>query len=68
MEEGILSLSMIFKWYKKDFESTGKSIPEYVAGFLSDEQKEYIMKHVDSIRVKYLDYDWSLNVSDEAER
>ncbi len=68
MDEGVLALSMIFKWYKKDFEFIEKSIPEYVAEFLPDKQREYIMDHLSSIRVKYLDYNWSLNMSNEEER
>jgi hypothetical protein len=66
-DNNILYLSMIFKWYKKDFENTGKSIPEFVLQFIPDDKKQYLEAHLDDIKVKYLDYDWSLNVSDEAE-
>ncbi len=62
-----LRLSMIFKWYKKDFETTGKTIKEYLLPFISDEQREFIEKNMDTIKVKYIDYDWSLNTSEEAE-
>ncbi len=67
IQKGVLSLSMIFKWYRKDFEMTEKSIPEYVAQFLPDDQRRYIMENLTSIKIKYLDYDWSLNASDEVE-
>ncbi|MDF1538449.1 MAG: DUF547 domain-containing protein [Candidatus Thorarchaeota archaeon] len=64
---GELYLSMIFKWYKKDFEATGKSVKEYVLPYVSDEQREFIEKNMDTIKVKYIDYDWSLNASEGAE-
>jgi hypothetical protein len=60
-----MHLSLIFKWYKKDFEATGKTVPEYVAAFLPPEEKEFVMRDQGSIRIKYLDYDWSLNASAE---
>ncbi len=66
-ESNTLSVSMIFKWYKKDFEATGKSIPEYVAQYLPDGQKNYILENTDSLRITYIDYDWSLNTSEEKE-
>lgn len=62
-----LYLSMVFKWYKKDFESTGKLVPEFVLQYVPDALKEYLEAHLTDIKIKYLDYDWSLNMSDEVE-
>ena len=66
-EENTLYLSMVFKWYKKDFTETGKSIPEFVLQYFPDDGKDYLKSHLIDIKVKYLEYDWSLNVSDEVE-
>ncbi|MHA1907229.1 MAG: DUF547 domain-containing protein [Candidatus Thorarchaeota archaeon] len=66
-ESNILYVSMVFKWYKKDFEATGKSIPEYVLQYIPEDKKNYLETHLNDIKVKYLDYDWSLNLSDEVE-
>jgi hypothetical protein len=66
-ESNTLYLSMIFKWYKKDFTETGKTIPEYVLQYIPEDTKNYLEAHLSDIKVKYLDYDWSLNVSDEVE-
>jgi hypothetical protein len=62
-----LYVSLIFKWYKRDFERTGKSVPEYIMQYVSDDEREFIEKYRDTIKVKYLEYDWSLNSSAEAE-
>lgn len=57
-----MSLSRIFKWYAPDF---GESMAErlrFVAGFLyNEEDKEFLRKNADSLRVDYQDYDWRLN-------
>ena len=60
-EEGILYVSMIFKWYKKDFEATGKKIIEYIREFAPDHIREFIDEKNDNL--KYIEWDWTLNVS-----
>jgi len=52
---GILWLSPIFDWYGGDFTAGGKSLPEFVSPFLPAvaERKSW--------KVKFTDYDWSLN-------
>ncbi|MFW9847570.1 MAG: DUF547 domain-containing protein [Candidatus Thorarchaeota archaeon] len=69
IEEGsnTLYVSLIFKWYKDDFTITGKSIPEFVLQYIPEDKKNYLEEHLKDIKVKYLDYDWSLNLSDEVE-
>jgi hypothetical protein len=66
-ENNTIHLSMIFKWYKSDFTKTGKSIPEYVLQYIPEDKKGYLESHLRDIKVKYLEYDWSLNMSDEEE-
>ena len=62
--ENILYASMIFKWYKKDFEVTGKTISEYILQYVPTDSKEYLEAHLNDIKIRYLDYDWSLNMSE----
>ena len=53
-----LHVSSIFKWYKEDFND------DPVAFFLAHTSgglKQSLNTRKDDIRVKYLDYDWSLN-------
>lgn len=53
VEGNTLYLSTIFKWFGGDFTSGGKSIPEYIAPYIDGDTK--------GKKIKYTDYDWSLN-------
>ena len=55
-KESNLYVSSIFKWFSEDFGDVTFFISKYAAGKL---KKEFEFNTV--IRVKYLDYDWSLN-------
>jgi len=63
---GTLWLSSIFKWYAGDF-TGGSTVVAYfsrggVAGWVRGQLTETVAAEIgDSPRVKYLDYDWSLN-------
>ncbi|HWP65130.1 MAG TPA: DUF547 domain-containing protein [Candidatus Limnocylindria bacterium] len=54
-----LYLSSIFKWFREDFERAAKPLPEFVARF-ADEQTAAGLR-AGSVRIEFLDYDWSLN-------
>ena len=67
-----LYLSPIFKWFAADFvrkhtprRNIGKhnkevsSVLNYIAPYLSEASKEYVL--AGKYKIKYLDYDWSLN-------
>ncbi len=58
-EKGILYLSSIFKWYEGDFIKDGETLEEYVAGYLSPDDAEFVRNN--EVTIKYLDYDWGLN-------
>lgn len=71
-EKNILYLSSIFDWYKKDFkisENSGiilkkykkkeRGIIEFVLKYIGETEKNYIIQN--KLRIRYLDYDWSLN-------
>lgn len=60
--EKLLLLSMIFKWYKKDFGGSDQALVDTVLRFLDEgEKKNFLKDHRDQIRMKYQPYDWSLN-------
>ncbi|MHA2118283.1 MAG: DUF547 domain-containing protein [Candidatus Thorarchaeota archaeon] len=58
-----LHLSSIFKWYRDDFKVTGRSLIQYVAAYLQDEDADYLLANEKSIKIRFMEYDWSLNIS-----
>ena len=52
-------LSKIFKWYRKDFESGGTTLLE----FLNQYREETI--NSSNYKIKFQDYDWGLNASNK---
>ncbi len=56
-----IEISKIFKWYKKDFTSSAGSINAYVAPFMTDDVDIRTLIANKETKIKYLDYDWSLN-------
>lgn len=53
IEGNTLYLSAIFDWFESDFTNGGKSLPEFVDPYLEGDAK--------GKKVKFTDYDWSLN-------
>ncbi len=53
IEGNTLYLSTIFKWFGGDFTKGGKSVPEYIDPYIDGDTK--------GKKIKYTDYDWSLN-------
>jgi len=53
-----LYASKIFKWFKEDFDD---DVVGFFIKFVDEELKEKLAANRDKIKVKYLDYDWSLN-------
>jgi hypothetical protein len=58
MADGILHVSRIFKWFGNDF---GNDIPGYVASYAQGDLAKKMAATGKNIKIKYLDYDWSLN-------
>ena len=58
----VLWLSMIFKWYRKDFESIGLNVLDFVARYLPEKDRQYVKENSDTLAIKHMNYDWSLNV------
>jgi len=53
-----LRLSRIFDWFSEDF---GDSVLPFVADYLPDEEASFVREQGDALRIRYFDYDWSLN-------
>jgi GH15 family glucan-1,4-alpha-glucosidase len=57
-----VSLSRIFKWYGKDFGGSRAEVLRAVAGYLyGEEDRAFLLKHAEDLKVSYQDYDWRLN-------
>ncbi|MHA2229396.1 MAG: DUF547 domain-containing protein [Candidatus Thorarchaeota archaeon] len=66
-EAAILYVSMIFKWYKKDFEATGKKVIDYIQEYAPNHIRAFIDGKRHEVKLKYIRYDWTLNVSTQKE-
>ena len=70
-QDKLVSLSSIFKWYGQDFEQTygiedkfdgndkQRAVLNYLSSTLDSQEREFLEQ--EDYRVKYFDYDWSLN-------
>ncbi len=53
-------LNRIFKWFKSDFGKDDKQMIEFIIPYLQKQDRD-IINVSDAVKIKYLDYDWSLN-------
>jgi hypothetical protein len=58
LEGDTLYISKIFDWFAEDFDD---DIVDYIIKFADAPLRDRLEKNKGRIRVKYLDYDWSLN-------
>lgn len=58
-ETRTLWLSQIFEWFEADFTDGGKSVVEFVRPYLPEPAAAALAGG--KVKVRYLDYDWSLN-------
>lgn len=57
-----VSLSRIFKWYDRDFGFSQAERLRFIAPYLNrDEDREFLEKNAQTLKVAYQDYDWRLN-------
>ena len=54
-------ISPLFSWFKKDFISESGGVLEYLTPFLNEEISASIKNDPKSWKIKYTEYDWSLN-------
>lgn len=57
----ILWLSSLFDWFEEDFIRDGRSVIDYVAPLLDDEDRRFVEDHREDLELQYMDYDWGLN-------
>jgi len=62
-EKNAFEVSKIFDWFAKDFEKASGSVQKFLASKLAKNPAEAEKMRESS--VKYLDYDWSLNLASE---
>lgn len=62
-KKGVFRASKIFEWFSGDFERDAGSVKEYLAKYAPAKDAERIR----GMRIKYLDYDWSLNEASPAD-
>jgi hypothetical protein len=57
-----LRISRIFRWYRPDFGGNDRAIIQFLLGYLdAGERKDFLESHQEAVRIRYRDYDWSLN-------
>jgi hypothetical protein len=57
-----VSLSRIFKWYGRDFGFSQGERLRFIAPYLNrDEDREFIEKNAETLKIVYQNYDWRLN-------
>jgi hypothetical protein len=59
-KSGALYLSEIFEWYDSDFIESAGTVVDFVKQYMGKEDGEYLSAH--AVRVKYLFYDWRVNI------
>ncbi len=60
-DSGTLYLTKYFDWYEGDFEMVAEDVVDYVLRYAPDADAAYIREHRDTLRVKIMGYDWTLN-------
>jgi hypothetical protein len=60
-----LYVSKIFKWFGEDFEVEGHGVDHYLARYVDDDKTAEALRS-GRLKIRYLEYDWSLNGSFEA--
>ncbi|NIQ39648.1 MAG: DUF547 domain-containing protein [Proteobacteria bacterium] len=61
LEERVLRISQIFKWYGGDFGGRDNLIGFIIRYLDYGEKKGYLRKNISQVRIQYKNYDWSLN-------
>ena len=58
---GTLWVSSYFDWYGGDFEAESGNIVDYILRYAPDDKATWIRAHRDTMSVRFMDYDWTLN-------
>ena len=57
-----LHLSLIFDWFKKDFEIASGDVLSFVEKYLEKNRKGFLKANRSEIKISFLPYDWGLNI------
>lgn len=60
-EKKEIHLSAILDWFRYDFAATEEGVLEYSLNFIDTENAKEISLVKDTLNIKYISYDWSLN-------
>lgn len=61
-EKAVVWLSMIFRWYEKDFGKSTLDILHFIAPYLyNEEDRKYTLDNAHTLKIRFQDYDWRLN-------
>ena len=60
-KKGVLHLSPIFLWYRKDFTAGGMNVKKWATRYLSEADVAAIGVQKKKLKIRYLGYDWGLN-------
>ncbi len=60
--KNLLRISQIFRWYRTDFGRNERAIIQFLLRHLdAGEKKDFLESHQEAVKIRYRDYDWSLN-------
>lgn len=59
-EKKVARVSKIFEWFTEDFENHSGSVQKFLAAYVEDSTLAKLLAE-DTLRLQYLNYDWSLN-------
>ena len=62
-EKLTINLSMIFKWYNKDFEKKHKTVLNFISKYLEEKDQIWIKENKEKIKINYIPYNWELNIT-----
>ena len=54
-------LSKYFDWYTEDFESESETVIDYILRYSPPEPADFIRERRNRLRLRHMDYDWTLN-------
>ena len=67
-EDNTLYLSSYFNWYGGDFEAEKSDVVDWVLQYAPADKAVWIRENRDSLRVRFMDYDWTLNDQSQGPR
>lgn len=60
-DDDTLWVTSYFDWYGDDFEAAAGDIVDYILRYAPEDKATWIREHRDTMRVRFMDYDWTLN-------